>query len=116
MLVLIFLYVYIFVNVYNRGGQSAARGPHAALQRFSAATVSNFGCTTQQFMTHLCMKIPEIYINLHLYVRKNKANFFLRPAIQYFNEIWPARKKVWQPLVYNESWVKLQVCFVNPSE
>jgi len=42
--------------------------------------------------------------NLHqlcdLYVRKNKAKFFLRPAIQYFNEIWPVRKKVWPPLVY----------------
>jgi len=54
-------------TVYGRGGQSAA------LQRFSVAPVSNFGCTTQLFMKHLCMKIPKIYINLHLYVRKNKA-------------------------------------------
>jgi len=42
--------------------------------------------------------------NLHqlcdLYVRKNKAKFFLRPAIQYFNEIWPVRKKVLPTLLY----------------
>jgi len=29
-------------NAYTRGGRSAARGWHAALQRFSAAPVSNF--------------------------------------------------------------------------
>jgi len=46
----------------------------------------------------------EITRNLYqlcdLYVRKNKAKFFLRLTIQYFNEIWPVRKKVWPPLLY----------------
>jgi len=32
--------------------------------------------------------------------KKAKKNF-LRPAIQYFNEIWPVRKKVWPPLLYS---------------
>jgi len=36
----------LFVTLYYRGGQSAARGPHAALQRFSAAFETNFGYTT----------------------------------------------------------------------
>ncbi len=76
------------VFLYIRDGQSVA------LQRFSAAPVSNFGCTTQQFMTYLCMKIPKIYIFMEEKIRQKK---FLRPAIQYFNEIWPARKKVWPP-------------------
>jgi hypothetical protein len=44
---------------YNRGGQSAARLPHAALQRFSAAPVSNYGCTSKLFMMHLCIKYPK---------------------------------------------------------
>ncbi len=33
-------------KLHNRGGQSAARGPHVAFQRFSAAPVTNFGYTT----------------------------------------------------------------------
>ncbi len=29
--------------------------------------------------------------------KKNEAKKFLQPAIQYFNEIWHVRKKVWPP-------------------
>jgi len=34
------------------------------------------------------------------YFKKNMPKFFLQPAKQYFNEIWPVRKKVWPPLLY----------------
>jgi len=40
-------------TLYTRGGQSAA------LQIFSAAPVSNFGCTTKLCMTNLCIKYPK---------------------------------------------------------
>jgi len=45
-------------------------------------------------------KRPEIDIN---FVKKNLKlgkKEFLRPAIQYLNEIWPVDKKVWPPLLY----------------
>ncbi len=35
------------------------------------------------------------------YFKKNKPKFFLQPPRQYFNEIWPVRKKVWPPLLYH---------------
>jgi len=100
--------------LYSRVGQSAARGPHAALQRFSAAPVSNFGYTSKLFMTHLCIKYPKFTSIMWSLRKKNKAKKkFLRPAIQYFNEIWPVRKKVWPPLLYSknfdsfDSWIFL---------
>ncbi len=73
-------------TAYSRGGQSAA------LQRFSAAPVSNFGCTFKLFMAHWCINYPKF---------TSKTKKILRPAIQYFNEIWPVRKKVWPPLAYS---------------
>jgi hypothetical protein len=83
-------------SVYNRGGQSAA------LQRFSAAPVSNFGYKTKLFMTHLCIKYPKFTSLMWSLCKQNKAKKILQSAIQYFNKIWPVRKKVWPPLViYN---------------
>ena len=46
-------------------------------------------------MAHLCSNWHKFcYI-----LRKTSPQFFLRPAIQYLKEIWPARKKVWPPLL-----------------
>jgi len=86
---------------YSRGGQSAA------LQRFSAAPVSNFECTTHKF--------TSIYIFMY---EKIRQKLFLRPSIQYFNEIWPARRKVRPPLHYsikirNQSYLKNLVKEMN---
>ena len=94
-LLTIFLVTNSISSVYARGGQSAA------LQRFSAAPVSNFGCASKLFMTHLCIKYPKFTSIMWSLCKKNEAKKFLRPAIQYFNEIWPVRKKVWPPLLYS---------------
>ncbi len=60
------------ISFDNRGGQSAARGLHAALHIFCAATVSNFGCSTQLFMTHLCKeKYPKL-TSIMSFLKENK--------------------------------------------
>ncbi len=67
--------------------------PHEALQRFSAAPVSNFGCTTKLIMMHLCIKYPKFTSIMWSLCKKNKAEFFLWPAIQYFNKNLVRQKK-----------------------
>jgi len=64
--------------LYNRGGQSGARGPHTGLQRFSAAPVSNFGCTTKLFF--VTKNTLNWHQSFHAW-RKTSQNFF--SSLQY---------------------------------
>ncbi len=63
-------------NVYGRGGQSAARGPHAALSKIFCGPCVKFWMHTSAIYDVFMLKIPEIYINFHLHERKNKAKIF----------------------------------------
>ncbi len=62
----------------------------------------------------------EITQNYHQLCDLNvwkKAKKKLQPTIQYFNEIWPIRKKVWPPLVYTvkvgNSELSVFVCYTH---
>jgi len=82
---------------YARGGQSAARGPHAALQRFSAAPVSNFWFTTKLFMTNLCIKYPKFTSVMWSLGKKNKAKKFCGPKYNILMKFGPSEKKSGHP-------------------
>jgi len=46
----------------------------------------------------------NLYQLCDLYVRKNKAKNVLLPEIQFFNEIWPIRKKSAHPWFIVTDW------------
>ncbi len=53
-------------------------------------------------LSYFCNKKYPKLTSIMSYLKKNKPKKFLRPAIQYLNEIWPVSKKVWPPLVYDK--------------
>jgi len=52
-------------------------------------------------LSYFCNKKYPKLTSIMPYLKKNKPEKILLPAIQYINENWPLSKKVWQPLAYS---------------
>ena len=87
-------------KLYIRHGQTAARGPHAALQRFFAAPVTNCNDAYAYYGHHFVRKNTLKWPVLGVKRRNTSQKKILRPAILFILFIWLASKKVWPPLLY----------------
>ena len=75
---------YEFANsfdVYIRHGQTAARGPHAALQRFFAAPVTNCNDALPLLWASFCKGNPLKWTVFGLKMKKTSLKKNLRPAV-----------------------------------
>ncbi len=83
--------------VYNRGGQSAARGPHAVLQRFSAPLCQILDALLSYLWSIYVWNYPKwTSIMWSLWKKKSKKKFF-GPQYNIFMKFGPSEKKSGHP-------------------
>ncbi len=89
-------------NVNARGGQSMA------LQRFSAAPVSNFGCATKLCMTNLCIKYPKFTLIMWSLCKKMRQKNLCSPKYNILMKFGPSEKKSGHPwsMLFSMDYVK----------
>jgi hypothetical protein len=90
--------------LFGRHGQSAVRGPHAALQLIFAARQPFF--IIKNLKLHKYYRPKGIKNDKMWKQSSNVKN--LRPGMKNIFKIWPASKKVWPPLLYG-----MGLCFCN---